>query len=106
MCHLPWRATSGLCHALHINSILDEDNDDEDAAAAAAADDDDDEALLVTLESSGISENMFTNASSSVFITSLTPHNISTIGLMRRHYYTPTVAVRVRVVHKLCMGQR
>ena len=75
MCHLPWRATSSLCHALHIKNILDEDNDDEDAAAG---DDDDGKDLLLMSVSSGIRENMFTNASSSAFITNLIPHNIIT----------------------------
>ena len=70
MRHLPLRATRSLCHALHIISILDEDNDDDED------EDDDDEALLMASVSSGIRENMFTNASSSVFITSLMPNDI------------------------------
>jgi len=86
MRHLPLRATGGLSQTLHIKSILDED---------AHNDGDDGKVLLVTSASRGMSENMFTNASSSVFITSLT-HNISTT--MRLHIIWPARAVRKIII--------
>jgi len=60
MFHLPLRATSSLLQTLHNSNMSDDDDDD-----------DGDDVLVGRSLRRGISENMFTNASSSVFITNL-----------------------------------
>jgi len=86
--HGPARCTGSLYQALHSSSVLDDDDADD-----ADDDDDDDEVLLVTSVTvrslrRGSSENMLTNASSSVFITNL------------RDTHAPTTITRLLVCER------